>query len=175
MWFAGWERARNNWKEIVLGLLLVFSVSVAAGGIVYTMNTPDRGSGFTEFYLLTENESGALVATGYPTEFAPGERKPLVIGIENHEGQPTNYTVVAELQRVEQENGSTSVVEQREIRRFRTTASENETKLIQHSVNPPMNGTQLRLVYLLYRGDPPANPTVENAYRETHLQINVSG
>jgi hypothetical protein len=26
----------------------------------------------------------------------------------------------------------------------------------------------------LYRGQPPADPTVENAYREVHLWVNVS-
>jgi len=31
-----------------------------------------------------------------------------------------------------------------------------------------------RLVYLLYRGEPPAEPRIDNAYRELHLWINVS-
>jgi len=43
-----------------------------------------------------------------------------------------------------------------------------------HTVAPTLPGERLRLVYLLYKGDPPAEPTVENAYREVHLWVNVS-
>jgi uncharacterized membrane protein len=41
-------------------------------------------------------------------------------------------------------------------------------------VTPTLTGQRLRLAYLLYRGSPPPDPTVENAYREVHLWINVS-
>jgi uncharacterized membrane protein len=32
----------------------------------------------------------------------------------------------------------------------------------------------LRLAYLLYKGEAPPEPTVENAYREVHLWVNVT-
>jgi len=36
-----------------------------------------------------------------------------------------------------------------------------------------MTGENLRVQYLLYRGDPPAEPTQENAYRSLHLWVDV--
>ena len=37
-----------------------------------------------------------------------------------------------------------------------------------------MAGENLRLTFLLYRGQAPQDTTVENAYRELHLWVNVS-
>lgn len=37
-----------------------------------------------------------------------------------------------------------------------------------------MEGERLRLAFLLYQNEPPAQPTVDNVYRELHLWVNVS-
>lgn len=160
--------------DAVLNVALALGVLLLASSVAYAVVVPDEGAGFTEFYLLAENESGALVASDYPTEFNRSEAKPLVVGIGNHEGRPMNYTVVVELQRVEVRGNSTTVVEQQRLHRFRTRLGDNETRLRRHVVEPTMTGTRLRLAYLLYRDSVPSDPTVENAYREVHLWINVS-
>lgn len=160
--------------DAVLNAALIVSLLVLAGSFAYTASVPKPDEQFTEFYLLTENDSGELVAGNYPSAFTPGEAKPLVVGISNREGQPTNYTVVTELQRVETRNNTTKVVEQRQLDRFRIRIGASETRLRQHTVAPVMTGSRLRLTYLLYRGAPPPNPTAENAYREIHLWISVS-
>jgi len=53
------------------------------------------GEQFSEFYLLTENPDGELFADGYPEELERGERAEMIVGIENNEYEPTNYTVVS--------------------------------------------------------------------------------
>jgi uncharacterized membrane protein len=152
----------------------VVSLLLAASSVTYAVAVPKSGESFTEFYLLTENESGALVATDYPTNFTEGGNKSLVVGIGNHEHRTVSYSIVVQLQRVRMTNNSTAVVERDLLHRFNTQLRENETWTRQHTVSPSMTGDRLRLVYLLYQGAPPAQPTTENAYRETHLWVNVT-
>lgn len=80
------------------------------------------------------------------------------------------YTVVVALQRVE--NNTTQATQ--ELDRFGVAVADNETWLRQVSITPTMRGQRLRLAFLLYRGSPPAHPTVANAYRELHLWVNVT-
>jgi uncharacterized membrane protein len=162
--------------DAILNVVLVVSLLLAVSSVGYAVLVPKQGEAFTEFYLLTENETGELVADGYPTNLTVGEEGSLVVGIGNHEGEPVEYSVVVELQNVQFENGSnaTTVLEERTLRRFSADVAANGTWRRAHDVTPPMAGERLRLAYLLYRGEPPAEPTVENAYRETHLWVNVS-
>lgn len=160
--------------DAALNVLLVISVLLAVGSVGYAVAVPKEGEAFTELYLLTESDDGDLVADDYPTEFTRGEGRPLVLGIGNQEHEPVNYTVVVELQDVRIQNNSTTVLDEQTLRRFETSLAHNETWHLQHNVTPTMAGENLRLTYLLYKDAPPANPTVDNAYREVHLWVNVS-
>jgi uncharacterized membrane protein len=160
--------------DAVLNVLLVVSVLLAVGSIGYAVGIPKAGESFSEFYLLTEDDDGDLVADDYPTEFTQGESKSLIVGIGNQEHEAVNYTVVVELQRVQVQNNSTMVLEERSLKRFQTRVAHNETWHLNHSIAPQMTGENLRLTYLLYTDDPPQDPTVDNAYRELHLWVNVS-
>ncbi|PSP73858.1 hypothetical protein BRC86_07900 [Halobacteriales archaeon QS_3_64_16] len=161
--------------DAALNVLLVVSLLLATTSVGYALFVPSEGEGFTEFYLLTENDSGGLVATDYPRNFTQGEGKPLVVGIENNEGESVEYTAVVTLQRVERgSNNTTRVIEERELRRFGTQVAPNETWRRPHTLTPTMRGDRLRVAYLLYRGSVPEDPGAENAYRELHLWVNVS-
>lgn len=160
--------------DTILNIVLVCSVLLAAGSVTYAVAVPKQGESFSEFYLLTENESGELVADDYPTEFERGQSRSLTVGIGNQEHQRTNYTVVAELQRVEIVDNETRVREANELRRFRPTLEHNETWHRQHMVQPGMVGERLRLQYLLYRGAPTTPLNRSDAYREVHLWVNVT-
>jgi len=160
--------------DAALNVLLVVSVLVAVASVGYAVAVPKQGESFTEFYLLTQQENGSLVADDYPTEFTRGEARPLVVGISNHEHGTESYTGVVELQRVQIRNNSTQVLEERELRRFSTRLGANETYQSVLNVTPTMTGERLRLAFLLYKGGVPAEPSVESAYRELHLWVNVS-
>ena len=161
--------------DLVLNVAVALTVVLVVSSVVYAVAAPRGSEAITEFYLLTENETnGELVADEYPTEFVRGEPKPLIVGIENHERRPLNYTVLVALQRIENRNDSTTVVEQRRLRRFQVRVGANGSRLRRHTVSPPIAGERLRLTYLLYRGAVPSDPTAENAYREIHLSVNVS-
>ncbi|KOX93154.1 DUF1616 domain-containing protein [Haloarcula rubripromontorii] len=161
--------------DAVLNVLLVFSILLAAASVGYAITVPKDGERFSEFYLLTEEEDGELVADGYPTEFRQGEGRSLVVGIGNQEHERTAYTIIAELQRVERVGNETQVRERSELRRFQPTLGHNETWQRQHEVTPMMTGDRLRLQYLLYRGSPPETVGQSTAYREVHLWVNVTG
>lgn len=162
-------------KDAVLNVLLVVSVVIAVVSVGYAVFVPKQGEAFTELYLLSESDDGTLVADDYPTNFTVGESKSVTVGVGNHEHEPMSYTVVVELQRVEIEDNSTRVRDVRELDRFSTELSDNETWHRPTTVTPTMTGSRLRLAFLLYTGSVPENPTVENAYRTTHLWVNVSG
>lgn len=160
--------------DAVLNVFLAVSVVLAVGSVGYAVAVPQQGESFTEFYLLTETDDGELVADDYPTEFVAGQPESLVVGVENSEHEFTNYTVVVAVQRATVENNETLIREQRELRRFETRLPHNETWRLQHEVAPEMQGEDLRLAYFLYRGEPPARPSADTAYRELHLWVNVS-
>ncbi|MCO8256351.1 DUF1616 domain-containing protein [Haladaptatus sp. AB618] len=161
-----------------LNLVLVVSLVVASAGIVYTTTTPRPDERFTELYIGTKNGTGETVADAYPRNFTAGESQSLRVGIGNHEYERTNYTVVVLLQRVngnEGARGGSHVTAQRQLDRFHVSVAGGKTAVENRSISPTMTGERLRLQFLLYRGAPPASPTPKNAYRRTHLWINVTG
>lgn len=166
--------------DAVLNLLLALSVVLAVTSVGYAIAFPQEGERFTEFYVVTEDDDGDLVAANYPTEFEAGDRKPVVLGIENQEHEPVEYTVVVQVQRVEfhddpaNDTTRVEVVEREELQRFNTELRHDETWHGTVELEPTMTGEDLRLAFLLYRGDPPDEPTADDAYRELHLWIDVS-
>jgi uncharacterized membrane protein len=160
--------------DLLLNILLVGSVLLAVTSVTYAVAVPTQGETFTEFYLLTQNETGDLVADDYPTEFEAGATKPIHVGIGNHEQQNMEYTVVVTLQRVQTTNNTTHVLEERELQRLDAAVPANETWHQRIELAPTLEGQRLRLAFLLYRDAPPTEPTVANAYRDLHLWVNVT-
>lgn len=168
-----------------LNVLLGVAVLLAASSVAYAVAVPPDGERFTEFYVLSENESSDLVAGGYPTEFERGESEPVVLGIGNQEHEPVNYTVVAALHRVSVDGAegptdptanatNVTVTDRQELDRLSASVAHNETWLETYEVEPTTTEGPLRLTFLLYRGDPPAQPTVDTAYRDLHLWVTVT-
>lgn len=158
-----------------LNLTLLLVVLVAAGSVGFALATPSPTEATTAFYLLTENDDGELVTSDYPEELSVGEAATLIVGVDNDEFERVDYTVVVQLQRVERQNGKSSVLERRELGRFDRSLAHNETWRHRHEIAPTMAGEDLRIQYLLYRGDPPEEPTTETAYRSLHLWVDVDG
>ncbi|KTG08967.1 hypothetical protein AUR64_14255 [Haloprofundus marisrubri] len=164
----------NTKTDAILNVVLAASVITAAASVGYAVAVPKEGESFSELYLLTENADNELVADDYPANLTQGEPASLYVGIGNQEHEPVNYTLLVELQRVSISNNSTTVVEKQRIHRLETRLAHNETWHHNHTVQPQLTGKRLRLTYLLYKSDPPAEPTIENAYQETHLWVNVT-
>jgi uncharacterized membrane protein len=179
-WLAGTREELfepDSRADAALNVLLAMSVVLAVSSVGYAVAVPQQGEDFTEFYLLTEQDDGELVADDYPTEFTRGEPRPLIVGIGNQEHEEVSYTVVVQLQEVQRvDNGTNVTVERRvQLQRYSTQLEHNTTSTRQLQIQPTVTGERLRLQFLLYEGSPPETPTADTSYRELHLWINVSG
>ncbi|WP_338729831.1 DUF1616 domain-containing protein [Haladaptatus sp. DJG-WS-42] len=160
--------------DLVLNVALICTVVVATTGFGYALFVPNYAEEYTEFSLVSQNEAGDFVFSGYPSEFQQGVPQELLLVVENQEGRLTTYNVVVELQRVETVDGTLTVVEREELNRYSATVQDKGTWLESHELTPTMTGENLRLSYMLYKGDVPADPTEENAYRHLYLWVTVS-
>lgn len=160
--------------DAVLNIVLAVAVVTSLSAVGYAVLDPLDGTQYTEVALMTETESGDLVAGDYPEEFIRGEPQPLTVSITNREDARQTYEVVVAVQRVSGEAASPTVLEQRRVDDFSLTVDAGETTRLQHAAQSPISGENLRLVYLVYEGTPPERPTTENAYRHVHLWIDVS-
>lgn len=157
-----------------------------AARVVYERETPREGEdergefrtypaeSYTGISLLVEDEDGDLVMDGYPSVLRRGEPQRFVLVVRNFEETVGEYTVVTQLQRVEREGSSLVVTEREELDRFGVEVDIRESRPTRLDVTPTLVGEDLRLVVLLYEGEPPAEPTKENALHSLHLWLDVT-
>jgi len=158
---------------LTVGLAAAIVASVAAMG--YAVAAPAPGESYTEMSVLTRNATGELVAEDYPRAFEPGASDPLVVEVTNHEGERTDYSVVAQLQRVRQaDDGSARVVESQRLATFTPTVGAGETWRTTHEVTPTMSGEDLRLTYFVYAGQVPDDPDGSEADGRVHVWVDVT-
>lgn len=172
---ARWRLSDRSLSANAINVGLAAAVVFAVAAIGFSVAAPGPGQQYTSVALLSHNETGELVADDYPRNFTRGESKSLVVSVTNNEGERVNYSVVVQLQRVRKgDDGGATVLEDRHLATFTPTVAPGQTWRTTHEVTPTMIGDNLRLVYLVYRGDPPAEPTTENAYRYVHVWVNVT-
>lgn len=170
---AGWRNAVAGAAEIrsdrIVNVLLLLSVLLASASIAYAATTPRDNQEYTRFYLLSGNDEDGLVADNYTT--GPNGTGDVVVGIENHEYERVNYSTVVILRPVTTDGTSGATEPGREVLRYDTALSHNETGRTQVDIPPTDEDGTYRLEFLLYRGDAPDDPTTESAYRHTHLLL----
>lgn len=160
---------------VLLNVGLILAVVFAVGTLGFAVAAPPDGETYTEFYVLSETDSGELVAGGYPGTINASEPMRIHTGIENYERTALQYDVVVQIQRVETTDDSVTVTERREIDRFSVVLDHNETLLDERdlTVSEAWTGTDLRIEFLLYRDSVPETPTSESAYRHLHIWVDV--
>lgn len=172
--------------DAVLNVALALSILLAVGALGFAVMFPPDGERFTQFYVLGEDDDGELVAANYPEQVAIGEEFGVVVGVDNQEHETVEYTVIVQIQRVDFEIGpdgnvtNVTVEESLELDRFTATLGHNET--LHHDWLASIDdgefvGENRRLQFLLYADkddEVPAQPTVENAYRDLHLWLDVA-
>ncbi|MFC6990632.1 DUF1616 domain-containing protein [Haladaptatus sp. GCM10025707] len=154
-------------------ILLAVSLILVAASAGYAATVPPQSEEFSALYY-------ASVPTGQseeaPGPFAAGQAAEVPIGINNEEGEEVTYTVVGELQRVEQaDNGELQVVEEEELVRQEITVGDGQNATQNLTVEPSLTGGNLRMAFYLYKGDVPQNPSEDNAYRSIHRWVTVNG
>ncbi len=173
----------------VLNVLLVASIVLAVGTVSFAILVPPDGERFSAVYILTEDDDGDHVAANYPTEFVQGDSEEIVVGVDNHEHDRTEYSIVVleqETEQIENETATvgegtdgppindTVVTEQRELDRFETALDHNESWLHTHDLEPTMTGEEIRIVWLLFPdGDVPPEPSIDDTEYHVHLWVSV--
>jgi len=155
------QSSRHRWTLVLAVVLLFATASFVAA-------TPAHEASYTESYLLTENDTGSLVADGYPTTFVVNESRPLAVGLKNHEHRSITYTVDLV---VEQVGPNGSVVGQQRVDRFRVNLAHGERTVVERRVYSPLTGDAVRLEARVYK--PSAPPTTDEPDQTTHLWIEV--
>jgi uncharacterized membrane protein len=190
--------APDSTADTALNVLLIVAIVMATSSVVYAVAVPQQGEQFTEFYVLTENETSDLVAANYPEELVAGQPGPIHVGVGNNEYETVEYTVVVQLQAVELEERQVRLTDQTgtgeranrtvtrvvvtdrtEVDRYGTTVPHNESDIqnrtlaVDGETAAAFEGSDRRVKFLLYRDEVPARPTADNAYRDLHLWVEV--
>lgn len=167
------RRGRRSRNVRIFNIALLVSMLILAGSIGYAFVDPPQSEGYTEFYVDTSDVTGD-VDVPYEASFTAGSSNDLGVNIVNQEGSDVEYTTVVSLQQVSYGDSSVEVHSEDELLRESITVSDGAHENQTLSLTPSMSGDDLRLLVLLYEGEPPDEPTVENAYRELSLPVVVN-
>ncbi|TYL39505.1 hypothetical protein CV102_04200 [Natronococcus pandeyae] len=152
--------------------LVALAVLLVTAGFAVATGPPEH-DGYTEFYIETEEVHGEMEVM-YDDSLSAGESQSQTAYITNEEHEERSYTTVVALQQVSYEDDSVTVHEQDVLASESATVADGETHEQTLEFEPSMTGDDLRLVLYLYEGEPPEDPTEENAYRTIELPVTVS-
>lgn len=158
-----------------LSIVLILAILLAIGTTIYVIAVPKEGEHFTEFYILGPGGKAA----DYPTTFAAGSNKTVIIGVGNHEYRNITYTVEVLLtSQTFDPATNTSVLKDMEmIDRFAVTVAHNQT--VEMPFPFTIERTDMnRLDFVLFNETVPSDGVwgkdrLEAAYRDLHLWIGV--
>jgi len=128
--------AKLSARDRVLSIVLVLSVVVAIGAIGYMFAAPPAGEQFTEFYVLGPGGQAA----DYPTQLALGDEGEVLVGVVNHEGEETSYSLEV----------TTDGVRDGEVRPI--VLAHADTWEEEVSFAPQHSGESQKVEFLLYKG-----------------------
>ncbi|MFC4439726.1 MULTISPECIES: DUF1616 domain-containing protein [Natrialbaceae] len=153
--------------------IFVVALVVLLATAGFAVANPPEHDGYTEFYLETEEVNGEMEVM-YDDSLSAGESQSVTAYIANEEREERSYTTVVALQQVSYEDDSVTVHEQDVLASESATVANGETHEQTLEFEPTRTGDDLRLVLYLYEGEPPEEPTGENAYRTIELPVTVS-
>jgi uncharacterized membrane protein len=174
--FAAGTFGTSGAQSLVLGLSVVLLVSTLAFAGTSPAEDP-----YSEVYLT--GGDGVGPTNEYQTMVA-GEDNTISLTVENHEGEPTTYTVVVTMERMDgsadgtnasggsADGANASDGTTVELHRYEATVEPGQRWTRRHEIEPAVAGERVRVHYYLYRGDAPATPDASSAYR--HLWLSVS-
>lgn len=142
---------------------------LSVGTLAYAITAPPDSERFSEFYLVSEDETGEYTAGNYQTTLTVGEPQTGIVGVENHEHETITYTIVAELQRVDAAGDAVEVLERADRTEETLRLANGESAYVESAITPSIAGENLRLQYGLYRGAPEGPP-----YRDLQLWVDVA-
>ncbi|AFD00166.1 putative membrane protein [Methanocella conradii HZ254] len=139
-----------------LTIILIISILLSICTLAYVIMVPKQGEKFTEFYILGPEGK----ADNYPTRYVLGDRRPVIVGVVNHEYRNVTYDLLISL------NDSVSVTN---LYSERLALGDNQTWEKKIEVKPDHVGTNMKMEFLLY-----IDGNMTAPYRECHLWVNVT-
>lgn len=162
---------RGHGLDVALNAVLAVAVVAALAGLGLGLAAPPEGDGFTEVSLLTEDLDGELSAANYPTELTRNETAELVLSVTNQERERVAYDVVVQLQNVDADG---TVTDRSTLAFLENDVAPGDTWRARHDLQLFRAGENQRVVYLLYRGEQAADPTIANADRHVYFWTDVT-
>ena len=120
-----------------LSISLIVAIVAALGCLGYVIANPKQNENFTEFYILSTEGK----AENYPSEVVVGEEARVILGIVNHEYQPTGYRVEVSI------NG----VKNKELYTGTLAHEEKWEKEVSFALNKV--GVKQKVEFWLYKGE----------------------
>ncbi len=146
----GW--AKLSARDRALTIVLVLSIVAAIGAIGYMFAAPPAGERFTEFYVLGPGGEAA----DYPTQLRLGDEGVVLVGVVNHEGEETSYSLEV----------TTDGVRDGEVRPI--VLGNADTWEEEVSFAPQHSGESQKVEFLLYKAGN------SEPYETLHLFVDVS-
>lgn len=146
------ETHNSNRTDKILTGVLILSIILAIGTLVYVITSPKIGEKFTEFYILGPDGK----ADNYPTSLISNVSSNITVGIVNHEYSPINYTLQIDI--------NENILTSKELRLVHNETWERNITFL-----PNQQGTDMKLQFLLYKEDNFSSP-----YRDLHLWVDVT-
>lgn len=152
-------------NAVLVVALLVFA---ASAGYAFVELSPDEQ--YSEFYLLS-GDGETLTGADEPPALSPGDRETVRVAVENHIGQPTEYTVVVVQQTLGGPGTGTDVSTQTRLDRFTVAVDHNETAVRDYTFTAPPGDDQSRVVWLLYPDEVPESVSTASAPNHVYLWV----
>jgi uncharacterized membrane protein len=170
--YAGVAR-QDSPTDAALNVSLAVAVVLGVAVLGYALLVPASSASFSSFAILSDSGSGEPVAGNYSTNLTEGSQEAFLLSVKNHEHQEVSYTVVTQLQRVE--NASGSVTERVRLGTISNNVPSGDTWEPRVGVTPSLTGENLRLAFLLYTGEVPGQANAQSAEEHLYLWVDVMG
>lgn len=161
-------------RAVVSSFLLIVAMLAAVGVLVAAVTVPLGSASYTELGLYEEDEEGSLVTADYPSTVAPGESIPVIVGVENQEGEEMTYTVVIQQQIHENDE----VQNRTELDRIDYRVGDGGTAYGERAVAPTVEDRTVKITALLYETTDdetvPTVPTSDTADEEVYFWTNAT-
>ncbi len=139
-----------------LTVILLLSIIASVAVLAFVIAVPRQGEKFTEFYILGPDGK----AESSPDSFLPGESKPVIVGIVNHEYRNVTYDLVIALN----DSNNITQLDSRQLE-----LADNQTWRETVPLSPDHQGTDMEIQFLLY-----ADGHMTAPYRDLHLWVSVT-
>ncbi|MCU4975354.1 DUF1616 domain-containing protein [Halobacteria archaeon AArc-m2/3/4] len=152
---------RDARADVTLSILLIASIILMIGTIGYAGMMLPQQDQFSSITIDFE-EDETTVGEGILNETSSGPNGTFVVDIDNHEYRSIEYTLIVQQTHSPPDNES-GENEPRELDQFEFTVDHDETERLEYEIDPAYTGDGARITFLLYPGENPDEPDVENA------------